>query len=163
MEILKQKILDNSSCQQHLHPAVLSLLNHFYFDSLASHIIQVYIFVYIFIKLAIFILFLLSSTVMFFLHYTLNSLRYGKIFCKIHESIALQHNPSSDVIFLGVHSESIFPFMEYFFSQEKCVSFGLLVSCLLLSQSVQILLVKLLWGFLENYFSLLNNIVNLTW
>ena len=36
---------------------------------------------------------------------------------------------------LGVHSESIFPFMQYFFSQEDWVSFGLLVLCLSLSQS----------------------------
>ena len=36
-------------------------------------------FVYIFIKLAIFILFLLSSTVMFFLHCLLNILRYEKV------------------------------------------------------------------------------------
>ena len=36
---------------------------------------------------------------------------------------------------LGAHSESIFPFMQYFFSLQKTVSFGLLVSCLSLSQS----------------------------
>ena len=147
MEILKKEILHNNYCQQHDHAAVSSLLNRFYFESFWSHIIQVYIFVYIFIKLAIFILFLLSSTVMFFLHCMLNILRYEKIFCEIDESIASQHDPSSDVIFLGVHSESIFPFMEYFFSQENCVFFGLLVSCLSLSQSAQILLVNLLWGF----------------
>ena len=118
MEILKQEILHNNYCQQHNHAAVLSLLNHFYFESFSSHIIQVYIFVYIFIKLAIFILFLLSSTVMFFLHCMLNILRYEKIFCEIDEQIASQHEPSSNVIFLGVHSESIFPFMEYFFSRK---------------------------------------------
>ena len=33
-----------------------------------------------------------------------------KIICEIDESIASQHDPSSDVIFLGDHSESIFPF-----------------------------------------------------
>ena len=130
MEILKQKILDNSSCQQYLHPAVLSLLNHFYFDSLASHIIQVYIFVYIFIKLAIFILFLLSLTVTFFLHCMLNILRYEKIFCEIDESIASQHDPSKDVIFLGVHSKSIFPFMEFFSSRKLCFLWS---PCLLLT------------------------------
>ena len=37
---------------------------------------------------------------------------------------------------LGVHSDSIFPFMQYSFSIQKTVSFGLLVSCLSLSQSV---------------------------
>ena len=48
--------------------------------------------------------------------------------CEIDLSIALQHDPSSDVIFLGVHSESIFPFMQYFFAQESFVSFGFLVA-----------------------------------
>ena len=80
---------------------------------------------------------------MIFLHCMLIILRHEKIFCEIDEPIASQHDPSSDVIFLGVHSESIFPFME-FFSQENCLSFGLLVSCLVLSQSAQILLVNLL-------------------
>ena len=91
-------------------------------------------FVYIFIKLAIFIILLLSSTVMFFLHWMLNTLRYERIFCESDESNASKHDPS--MIFLGVHSESIFPFMEFsFFSQENCVPFGFHVSCLLLSQS----------------------------
>ena len=58
-------------------------------------------FVYIFIKFSNIRSFLLSST--------------EKIFCEIDESIASQHDPSSDVIFLGAHSESIFPFMKYFF------------------------------------------------
>ena len=38
-----------------------------------------------------------------------------KIFCEIEESIASSHDPSSDVIFLWIHSESIFPFMQHFF------------------------------------------------
>ena len=50
--------------------------------------IYIYIFVYIFIKLVIFILFLLSSTVMFFLHCMLNILRYEKIICEIDKWIA---------------------------------------------------------------------------
>ena len=78
----------NNFCQQHDQAAVLSLLNHFYFESFSSHVILVYIFPYIFIKLAIFIIFLLSSTAMFFLHCMLNILRYEKIFCEIDESIA---------------------------------------------------------------------------
>ena len=144
MEILKQEILHNNFCQQYNHAAVLSLLNHFCFQSFSPLIILVYIFAYIFIKLAIFILFLLSSTVMFFLHCMLNILRYEKIFCEIDESIASQQDPSSDVIFLGVHSEFIFPFIEHFFSQENFVSFNILVSCLLLSQSAKIPLANLL-------------------
>ena len=71
--------------QQHDYAAVLSLLNHFYFESFSSHI---YICTYIFIKLTIFIPFLLSSTVIFFLHCMLNILRYEKIFCEIDEWIA---------------------------------------------------------------------------
>ena len=68
---------------------------------------------------------------MFFLHCMLNILRYEKIFCEIDESIALQHDPSSDLIFLGIN----FPFHAvYIFFQENCVSFGLLVSGLSLSQ-----------------------------
>ena len=55
---------------------------------------------------------------MLFLHCMLNILRHEKIFCEIDEPIASQHAPSSDVIFLGVHSESIFPFMEFFFSRK---------------------------------------------
>ena len=54
--------------------------------------------------------FLLFSTEMFFLHCMLKILRYEKIFCEIEKSIASYRDPSSDVIFLGVHNESIFPF-----------------------------------------------------
>ena len=83
----------------------------------------------IFIKLAIFILFLLCSTVMFFLHCMLNSLRYEKILCETNELIASKHDPSSDVIFLGVHSEYIFPVRNNsFFSGKLCF---LWFSCLL--------------------------------
>ena len=66
-------------------------------------------FVYILIKLAIFILFL------FLLRCMLNILRYEQIFCEIDESIASYHNPLKDMIFLDVLSEPIFPFMQYFF------------------------------------------------
>ena len=130
MEILKQEMVHKNFCQQHDHAAVLSLLNHFYFESFSSHIIQVYTFVYIFTKLAIFILFLVSSTVMFFLHCMLSILRYEKIFREIGKSIASQPDPSSDLIFLSVHSESIFPFIQYFFSSRKLCS--LWSPCLLL-------------------------------
>ena len=92
------------------------------------------IYICIFIKLYSF--FLLSSTEMFFLHFMLNILRYKKIFlwnwwvdCFIARFIK-----SCDISGC-VDSASIFPFMEYFFSQETCVSFGFLVSCLSLSQS----------------------------
>ena len=71
-----------------------------------------------------------------------------KIFCEIDESIALKHDPSSDVTFLGVHSESIFPFMECFFSQENCLSFGLLVSCL------SLLMGGAIKYFLKNYWAM---------
>ena len=124
------EILNNNYCLQHQYAAVLALLNHFYFESFSSHVIQVYKFAYIFINLAIFILFSLSTTVVFFLHFILNILRYEKIFCEIDESVASQHNPSSDAIFLGVHSESIFPFYGVFFFSRKL--FFLWSPCLLL-------------------------------
>ena len=50
--------------------------------------------------------------------------------------------------FLGVHSESIFPFMECFFSQENCLSFGLLVSCL------SLLMGGAIKYFLKNYWAM---------
>ena len=89
MEILKLEILHNNFCQQDIHAAVLHLLNYFHFESFSSQIIQVYIFGYILIKLAIFIFYLLFSTVMFSLYCMPNILRYEKIFCQIDESIAL--------------------------------------------------------------------------
>ena len=145
---MKQKVLHNNCCQQHDHGAVLSLLSHFYSDSFSSHVIWVYIFVYVYIyNLAIFILFLLSSTVVFFLHCMLNILRYEKIFCETDEWIASQLDPSSDVIFWVLIVNPFSLLCSIFFFPENCVSFGLLVSCLSLSQSAQILLVNLLWGF----------------
>ena len=47
-----------------------------------------YIYVHIFIKLVIFILVVLYSTVIFFLHCMLDILRYEKIFCETDEWIA---------------------------------------------------------------------------
>ena len=159
MKILKQEILLHYCCQ-HDHAAVLSLLNDFYLDLFSSHIIQVYTFSYIY-KLAIFILFLLSSIVMLFLHCMLNILRYEKIFCETDESIASQHDPSSDAIFLDVHRESIFPFMQFFFSRKlfPLVSLSLAYCCV---NQVRYFWESYCGVFLENYFSLLNNSLNLT-
>ena len=70
-----------------------------------------------------------------FLHCMLIIWRYEKMFCDVDEWIASWQDPSSDVIFLCIQSESTFLFMQHFFSQENCVPFGLLVSCLSLSQS----------------------------
>ena len=75
---------------------------------------------YIFIKLVIFILFL-SSTVMFFLHCMLNIEIWKNILwnwwvdCFIASSIKWCDIP-------GVHSECIFPFMQFFFflSRKRC-------------------------------------------
>ena len=94
--------------------------------------IGIYICVYIYYEVSyIHSFFLLSLTVMFFLHCMLNILRYEnkKIFCEIDESIASYHNLSSNVIFLGVHSESIFPLRNIFFSRKLCF---LCSPCLLL-------------------------------
>ena len=96
---------------------------------LVTYNTDIYIFVFIFIKLAIFTFFLLSSTVIFFLNCMLNIIRFEKIFCETDESIASLHDSSSDVMFLGVHSESILPVMEYFFSWKLCFPWS---PCLLL-------------------------------
>ena len=64
------------------------------------------------------------------------------------------------VIFLGVHSESIFAFMKFFFFQENCISFGVLVSYSSLSQSAWMLLANLLWDF---SWKLLLRLSILTW
>ena len=58
-----------------------------------------------------------------FLHCMLNILRYEKTFSEIDESITSKHDLSSDVIFLGVYSESIFPFMEYLFLKKTAFPF----------------------------------------
>ena len=83
---------------------------------------------YIFIKLAIFILFLLSS-VMFFLHCMLNILRYEKIFCEIDESIASQHDSSSDPSYFRVFIVNLFSLLWIFFSRNNCFLWS---PCLLL-------------------------------
>ena len=75
---------------------------------LVTYNIGIYICIYIYKVSYIHSFILLSSTDVFFLHCMLNILRYKKIFCKIDESIASYHDPSSNVIFLSVHSESIF-------------------------------------------------------
>ena len=108
MEILKQEILPLPCCSiEYIESFLFCVILVTY--NIGIHIC---IYIYILIKLAILILFLLSSTVISFLHCVLNILRYEQIFFETDESIALQHNPSSDVTFLGVHSESTFPFME---------------------------------------------------
>ena len=88
-----------------------------------------HIFVYIFVKLTMCILFLFSAV---FFFSALHAKRFERwknflwnwwVDCFIAPS-------SSDVIFLGVHSESIFPFMELFvFSRKLCF---LWYPCLLL-------------------------------
>ena len=124
-------------CQQHDHAVVMSLLNHFYFESFSSsHVIWVDTFAYIFIKLAMFILFLF-----FIFNCNVFSVWHAKYFdirknilwnwwvdCFIARSIKW-----CDIS--GFYIESIFPFMGNFFSQENCVFFGLLISYLSLSQS----------------------------
>ena len=48
----------------------------------------------------------------------------------------IAHDPSSDVIFLGVQSESIFPFMEFFFSRKLCFLWP--PSLLLITESISL-------------------------
>ena len=65
---------------------------------------------------------------------------------------------------LGVHSESILPFMQYFFSLQKA---GFPLVSLSLANHWVNQLMCFWWTycgvFLENCFFLLNNIVNLSW
>ena len=124
---------------------------------LVTYNIGIHICIYIY-KVSYIHSFLLSSTVMFFLHCVLNFWGMKKYFVKLMSR--LLHSTIHQVMwYFWVFIVNPFSLLWSIL----CISFGLLVSCLSLSQSVQILLVKPLWGFLENYFSLLNNIVNLTW
>ena len=135
MEILKSEILSNNYCQLHDHAAVMSLLNHFYFESFSSHIIQVHIFVYILVKLAIFILFFVIFKCNVF------SVLYAKHF-EIWKKILWNWWVDCFIaLFIkwcdisGCSKWIHFLFYEWFFPQENYVSCGLLISCLSMSQS----------------------------
>ena len=134
MKILKKEILHNNYCQQHDHAAVLSLLNHFYFESFLVTYDIVYIFVYIFMKLAIFILFCCLQLYVFSAllaeHFEIwkNILWNWWVNCFIARSI--KWCDISGCLY-WIH----FPFYGVFLFQEYCVSLGLLISCLSLSQS----------------------------
>ena len=111
---------------------------------------MVYIYLYIYFKVSYIHLFVLFSTVMFFLHCMLNILRYEKILCEIDESIVrLVENTIHQVMwYFSVFVVNPFSLLwSTFFSQKNYVSFGLLFSFLSLSQLTLILLVNLLWGF----------------
>ena len=88
-------------------------------------------------KLVIFIIFLLSSIVMFFLHCMLKTLRYEKILCEILwvDCFIAQSIRWCDI--LGVHSESIFPFMQYFFLFRK-LCFLRSLCLLLIAESISL-------------------------
>ena len=139
----------------------MSLLNHFSFESFSSHIIQVYIFVYIHI-------YKVSTMHSFFVIFNCNifSALHAKHFeiwknilwnwwvdCFIARSIKW-----CDI--LGAHSESIFPFMQYFFLSRK-LCFLRSPCLLLIAKSISLdTSGKPTVGF---YLSFLNDIVNLTW
>ena len=128
----------------------------FCFESFLLHIIYVYIFVYIFIMLGIFILFLLSSSVMFFLHCMLNLLRY---FVKLTNR--LRHSTIHQVMwYFWMFIINPFSLLcSIFFSRKLC----------LFRSPCQLRINELIsldtsgGVFLENYFSLWSNIFNLTW
>ena len=88
-------------------------------------------FVYLFVKLAIFILFLLSSTVTFFSTFW----DMKKYFVKLKSR--LLHSTTREVTwYFWVFRVNPFSLLwSIFFPLESFVSFGLLVSCLSLSQS----------------------------
>ena len=122
-----------------------------------------YLYIYIYSKLAIFILFLLSSTVMFFLHCMLNILRLKKYFVKllsrlVHSTVhqvmwyflVFIVNPFSLLCSVFFLKNTMFPL----------VSFSLAYCCI----NQRRYFWQIYCGFyFENYVSLLNNIVNLTW
>ena len=96
----------------------IEFIESFLFSAiLFSYNIGIYIGIYIY-KVSYIHSFFLYSPVILSLHCMLNILRYEKMFCKIDGSIASQHNPSNDVIFLRVHSESISTFKEFFFPKK---------------------------------------------
>ena len=68
--------------------------------------------------------------------------------CFVKLTNRLLHSTIHQVMrYFQVFIANPFSLLWSFFSQENCVSFGLLVSCLSLSQSAQIPLVNLLQGF----------------
>ena len=140
---------------------------------LSRKIIFVYIFIYfIYIYLAIFFPFLLSSTVMFFLHCMLNILRHEKIFCEIDESIASKHDPQMmwyfwvSIVNLFALLCSIFFSRKRYFLQFPCflltaelislVSFLNILSISLYElKSSSLIVVELMMSFLEINFIVL--------
>ena len=96
---------------------------------LISYNKSIYIYIYIFVKLGIFILSLLSSAVMVFLHCMLNILSYEKIFCEFDESIASEHDPSSMWYFWMFIVNPLSILWIFFFSRKLCFFWS---PCLLL-------------------------------
>ena len=89
------------------------MLQHWiYWIIFVTYNIGIYIFIYIY-KVSYIHSFIVIFNGSVFLHLVLNILRYEKIFCKIDEWNLIKW---CDV--LGVHSESIFPFMQFFFLQK---------------------------------------------
>ena len=91
-----------------------------------------------------FIVFLLSSAVMFFLNCMLNILKYDVKKCFLKLMSRLLHSTIHKVMwYFWVFTVNPLSLLwSIFFSQENFVLFGLLISCLLLSQSASILLVN---------------------
>ena len=101
----------------------------------SRHIYVRYIYLHIYIYKvscihSFFVIFICS----FFLHYMLNTFRYEKHFVKLMSR--LLHSTTHQVMWCFlVFIVNPFSHLWSFFSQENCVSFDLLVSCLSLGQS----------------------------
>ena len=145
----------NNFCKQNIYAAVLSLLNHFYFESLSSHIIQAYIYIsiyiyiwyilyiyyiYLYIYICIYI-YKVSYIHSFFVTFGFN------VFSALHnfqigknilwnwwvDSFIAGSIKWCDTFGCSYWIQSLF--YGVFSSPETCVSFGVLDSCLSLSQS----------------------------
>ena len=143
----------------HDDAAVLNLLNHFHSESFSSHIILVYIFVHTFIKLAIFILFLLSPKVIFFLHCMLNILRWKNILWNWWLDCFIAPSIISGLFIVNPFS---LWWSKFFFKKAMFPLVSLSLAYRWVNKP------SYFWEtycgvFLENYLPLLNNITNLTW
>ena len=101
---------------------------------LVTYNIDIYICIYIY-KVSYIHSFFVIFNCNVFLHCMLNILRYEKIFCEIDEWL-LYSSIHQVTWYSGCSKWIHFPFYAvFFFFPENCVFFGLLVSCLSLSQS----------------------------
>ena len=128
-------MLHKNFCQQLVHAAVLSLLNHLFWVIIITYNAGgIYIFVYIYI-------YKVSYIHCFFVIFNFNVFfalraKHFEIWKKMLLNLWLLHSKIHEVMWcFWVFIVNPFSLFWSFSSQENVVSFGLLVSCLLLSQA----------------------------